>query len=103
MQVIDFLENNTDNVKNIIGAFELNIEFSSHDFIKKIIQKFESEYIDMLVKHQNSGKAFQTVNSLIGQFLSSKSDILKITKTEKRESENIKGNIDTVQFWARIS
>lgn len=103
MQVIDFLENNTDDVKNIIGTFELNIEFSSHDFIKKITEKFESEYIDMLVKYQNSGRAFQTVHSLIGQFLSSKSDILKITKTKKRESENIKGNLDTIQFWARIS
>ena len=59
MQVIDFLENNTDNVKNIIRTFELNIEFSSHDFIKKF--------------------------------------------TEKRKSKNIKGNLDTLEFWARIS
>jgi hypothetical protein len=103
MQIIDFLENNIDDVKDIIGKFELYTAFSSHDFIKKFTERFESQYINMLAKYKNSGKAFQTVHSLIGQFLSSKSDILRITKTEKRESENIKGNLDVVQFWVRIS
>ena len=96
-----FLEGNLPSVREIIAEFEIEEEFSSHDFIEKFIGKFESEYIEMLVRYQNSNQAFQTVNSQIGLYLSTKKEILGIYKTERKESENVRGRFHDIQWWTR--
>lgn len=102
IEINDFLEKNMPTIKNIITKFEFDKEFSSHDFIEKFIEEFESEYIEMLVKHQHSGRAFKIVRRQIARYLSSKTSVLHIEKTEKKESENVKGNLSVVQWWIRI-
>lgn len=100
MNINDYLETNIDSVKSITDEFN-NKEFSSHDFIEKFIGRFESDYIEMLVKHQNSGHAFQTVHQSIAKFLTNKMSILQIKKTQTKDSENVRGNITLVQYWIK--
>lgn len=101
LQINDYLEKNINSIKNIISEFHINKEFSSHDFIEKFTEKFEQDYIEMLVNYQKSGQAFQTVHSLIAKFLSLKMSVLGIEKTQKKESENVRGNLDVIQWWIR--
>ena len=103
LQINDYLEKNIDSIKSIITEFEINKEFSSHDFIEKFTEKFKQDYIEMLVNYQKSGQAFQTVHSLIAKFLSLKMSILGIEKTDRKVSENVRGNLDIIQWWNRLS
>lgn len=103
IEINDFLEKKLPAIKSIITKFELNKEFSSHDFIEKFTEEFESEYIDMLVKHQHTGEAFRIVHRQIARYLSVKAAVLHIEKTEKKESENAKGNLSIVHWWIRKS
>ncbi|OXB07788.1 hypothetical protein [Flavobacterium pectinovorum] len=101
IEINDFLENNLSAIKNIIAEFEIEIEFSSHDFIEKFTDKYESDYIKMLVKYQESGHSFKTVHNQIALFLSAKKESLGIYKTQRKGSENVKGKIDIIQWWIR--
>ncbi len=102
IQINDFLENNNASIKDIISEFDINDEFSSHDFIEKFIEKFEHDYIEMLVKYQNKGQAFRKVNSSIAKYLTSNMLDLGIDKTQRKVSENVKGNLGIIQWWIRI-
>ena len=101
IDIAQFLEKNQTSVKEIIASFENLKEFSSHDFIEKFSEKFEPEYIDMLSKYKTSGQAFQTVNSQIAKYLSENMSMLELEKTSRKQSENVHGNIDRVQWWIR--
>ena len=57
----------------------------------------------MLVNYQKSGKAFQTVHKLIAKYLSLNMNVLEIEKTQRKQSENVKGNLDVIQWWIRIA
>lgn len=102
IQINDYLESNITSIKSIITEYDLNEEFSSHDFIEKFTEKFEHDYIEMLVKYQKKGRAFKTVHGAIAKYLTSKMSVLGIDKTEKKVSENVKGNISIVQWWIRL-
>ena len=95
-----FLENHQSEIINII--FNMKNEFSSHDFIEKFAQQFESDYIEMLVLYKENGKAFQTVHSLIAKFISEKKEIFKIEKTIRKSSENVFGDNNVIQWWMKI-
>jgi hypothetical protein len=86
MEINAFLKKNEKDLVEIINS--LNRVFSSHDFIEKFSQKFESYYIEMLVGYKNSGSAFQTVHSIIAKYLSSNLDTFHIIKSERKGSEN---------------
>lgn len=103
LQVNDYLEKNITSIKDIILEFDINEEFSSHDFIQKFIGKFEQDYIEMLVSYQKSGQAFQTVHSLIAKHISLKMRVLGIEKTQRKLSENVNGNVANIQWWNRIT
>ena len=102
IQTNEFLESNLSSISDIIKEFKINEEFSSHDFIQKFIGKFENEYIEMLVNQQKTGRAFQNVNGALAKFLSIKSVVLEIKKTELKESENVRGNVNNVSWWIRF-
>ncbi|MFD2939188.1 hypothetical protein [Flavobacterium notoginsengisoli] len=101
IEINAFLDENVSSIKNIIAEFEIDKEFSSHDFIEKFTDKHESDYIEMLVKYKGSGNSFRTVHSQIALYLSSKKEFLGIYKTQRKESENVRGKIDFVQWWIR--
>ncbi|TRW25353.1 hypothetical protein FMM05_08600 [Flavobacterium zepuense] len=101
MKIHAFLEDNLPSVRELISEFEIDEEFSSHDFIEKFIGKFESEYIGMLVKYQNSNQAFQTVNSQIDLYMNTKKEILGIYKTDRKASENVRGRFHGIQWWMK--
>lgn len=103
IEINSFLKKNLNEVKNIIAEFDFNKKFSSHDFIEKFTLKFESDYIDMLVKYQKHGEAFQKVHSIIAKFLSSNMSDLRIKKTQIKGSENIHGKFTDIQWWIRIT
>ena len=103
IEINDYLEKNLTAIQIIISEFGADKEFSSHDFIEKFTEKFESDYIDMLIKYQKSGQSFQTVHSLIARYLSSKTSVLKIEKTNRKESENVHGKLGTIQWWLRTN
>jgi len=103
IEINDFLERHKLEIKSLIEEFDLNIEFSSHDFIEKFIVKFESDYIEMLVKYQKSGQAFRKVHGMMARFLSLNMSNLRIVKTLRKGSENVRGKIDNIQWWMRIN
>jgi hypothetical protein len=103
MEADNFLKRRGIQVQNLITLFEIEKEFSSHDFIEKLTEKYEAQYIEMLVEHKNSGKSFQTVHRLIAKHLSDNTVSLGIVKTEKKESENVRGNLDIIQWWKRVN
>jgi hypothetical protein len=76
--------------------------FSSHDFIEEYCKQNEDRYIDWLVSYRGTGRAFQTVHSLIGRFLSENENhiIPKYTRTMRADSENVHGTIDQPMWWA---
>lgn len=41
--------------------------------------------------------------TLIAKFLSLKMSILGIEKTQRKTSENVRGNLDIVQWWIKLS
>lgn len=102
IEINSFLEMNKDAIKSIIEKFDVNREFSSHDFIEEFSAQFERDYIKMLVEYQDTGIAFQTVHGIIAKFLSINSKRLSIEKTQRKGSENVHGKIDNIQWWIRI-
>lgn len=103
METDNFLQKRGIKIQSLISEFEMEKEFSSHDFIEKLTEKYESQYIEMLVEHKDSGKSFQTVHRLIAKHLSHNTVTLGIEKTERKESENVRGNLDTIQWWKRVN
>jgi hypothetical protein len=95
-----FLRKNEKDLIQIINS--LDPVFSSHDFIEKFSQKFESDYIEMLVNYKDSGKAFQTVHSIIAKYLSNNMDKFHIIKSERKGSENVFGSTDYIQWWKKL-
>ncbi len=100
IDISNFLQNHQNNIISIIS--NLKEEFSSHDFIEKFSQMFESDYIEMLVKYQHTGSAFQTVHSKIARYLSTNKTTFKIIKISRSGSENVFGSIDYIQWWKKV-
>lgn len=100
MNINDFMNSQIPAINEIIKNLDTN--FSSHHFIEKFSKKFESYYIDMLVKYQNVGGAFMKVHAQIAKFLSENMESFDIEKDEKKLSENIFGNEDIIQWWSKI-
>ncbi len=100
MDTIGFLKKNHNGIIQIIST--LRHDFSSHDFLEKFAEQYESEYIDMLVNYQNTGRAFQTVHSMIAKYLSQNMTTFHIDKTSRDGSENVFGTIDFIQWWKKI-
>ena len=101
MKVSTFLDNNRAELSEMIDNLKLKGDFSSHKFIEKFAQTFESEYIDFLNEYKGKG-AFRKVHSQIGKFLKLNESYFKIKGKGKNGSENIFGNIDGVELWEKI-
>ena len=82
-------------ILNILAKDEKLEKFSSHVFIDKYIEKFESEYIDLLVEEKekqaskNPTDIFRKVHSQIAIFLSDKQDKLGIRHIDDVKDMNI--------------
>jgi predicted glycoside hydrolase/deacetylase ChbG (UPF0249 family) len=99
MTIQDFLQQNINQLRtNVIS--ELEIEFNSHDFIKRFAKKFETDYIDFLNSYKGQD-AFRTVHSQIAKFLADNEVSLNIHKTKKVKSENVFGELDLIQGWGK--
>jgi len=82
---------------------ELDSEFDTHMFIEKFILIYEKEYVELLYSHIDSKNGiFRAAHSVIGKFLSVNSSLLKIEKTDRAESENIKNYNNENQKWRKI-
>lgn len=82
---------------------ELDIEFDTHKFIERFILIYEKEYVELLNSHVDSRNGiFRAAHSKIGIFLSNNSSLLKIEKTDKVESENIKNYNNENRNWRKI-
>lgn len=75
--------------------------FSSHDFIEVYCARYEDEYIDWLNTYRGTGRAFWTVHSQIGAFLSENEGLLmpEYHRTHRADSENVHGTIDQPMWW----
>lgn len=101
MKVNVFLRSHHQEIIDIINSFG-QVEFSSHDFIEKLSQRFQGDYIQILSGYESTGKPFQTVHRLIARYLSSNKAFFKIKKAPKKKSENVFGNKDVIQWWSKI-
>lgn len=100
MNTTEFLKKEQDGIEQIILG--LKSKFSSHDFIEKFAQKYEADYIDMLVEYKKSGQAFQSVHSIIAKFISKNMKKFGISKSRKDVSENVFGSLNYIQWWKKI-
>ena len=75
--------------------------FSSHDFIEEFCKQYEDDYLDLLMRYHGTGKAFQTVHSQIGHYLSQHENSLLplYHRTARDSSENVHGEIDNPMWW----
>jgi len=88
-------EDNKIEIENIIS--DLPPIFTTHDFIWKFIEGFEDEYISALGDCKST--KFQTVNRLIGRYLSENCEDLQIEKNGKVLSKNVHGNLTRAEEW----
>ena len=94
-----FLNQHQSEIVDIISNLKKKVDFSSHDFIEKLAQRYEADYIEMLVNYQGTGNSFQTVHSIIARYLSLNKTTLGIVKTKPKPSENVFGSDDLIQWW----
>jgi hypothetical protein len=75
---------------NIIATMHQN--FDSHDFIRQLIKDYEKEYVEMIYEHKDrTNGIFRALHAEIGRYLSENFVSLKIQKTSRIVSANIKG------------
>lgn len=79
--------------QSVVDSFNRK-EFTSHDFIKKFLEKYEDDYRDIF-----SVKTLQTTHAQLARLLSENAKALGITKSEKTLSENFHGKKSFVQGW----
>lgn len=95
---------NTEQFRAIIEELD-NMEFDSHTFIKKFMEKHEREYVEMLYSHIDTPNGiFRAVDAEIARFLSVHAVELGIVrKNEKCPSGNPKMNVSENQNWEKNS
>lgn len=71
--------------QSVVDSFNRK-EFTSHDFIKKFLEKYEDDYRDIF-----SVKTLQTTHAQLARLLSENAKALGITKSEKTLSEIFMG------------
>jgi hypothetical protein len=100
ININEFLKQHQNEISEIIS--KLGKEFSSHHLIEKLSQQFESEYIAMLSKYKQNGKAFQKVNAQIAKYLSKNMKAFSVEKDHKGKSKTVFGTFDRIQWWKKI-
>ena len=79
-------------------ALALEIEFDSHAFIRKFVEKYPKSYGELLVKHEN----VTTANAEIANYLRNNSNDLHVTKIkEDHISADILGNDAKNSLWRK--
>lgn len=87
---------------------QLGKTFDSHEFIKKFIQMYEPEYLNLLVDHANAKNVFKSYHSRIGKYLNRAAKQGLISKKlnadgtpVKSYTENIKGRKTPNHVWVQ--
>ena len=88
--------------KDVLNALQIKKPdgFSTHDFIEEYCSQNEREYIIWLLRKSGSGRAFQTVHSQIGRYLSKNARDLQILKIGNDESETVHGTKGMPMWFA---
>lgn len=81
--------------KNVI--ITLDEQFTSHDFIKKFLAKYEDDYREWV-----ANASLQSVNAKIGKILSDNQEALGIMKSIKVNSETFHGTMGNIQKWQKV-
>lgn len=81
--------------KNVIMT--LDEQFTSHDFIKKFLAKYEDDYREWV-----ANASLQSVNAKIGKILSDNQEALGIMKSIKVNSETFHGTMGNIQKWQKV-
>lgn len=79
--------------QSVVESFNRK-EFTSHDFIKKFLERYENDYREIF-----SVKTLQATHAQLARLLSENAKALGITKSEKTLSENFHGKRSVVQGW----
>lgn len=79
--------------QSVVESFNRK-EFTSHDFIKKFLERYENDY-----RENFSVKTLQATHAQLARLLSENAKALGITKSEKTLSENFHGKRSVVQGW----
>ena len=89
--------------RDVLNALQVKKprEFSSHDFIEEYCKQYETVYIDWSNVYRGTNRAFQTVHSQIGDYLSENEGELtpEYRRTHRADSENVHGTIDRPMWW----
>jgi hypothetical protein len=94
-----FLKQNISLVKNEILPV-LGYDFTTLDFIKKIIKRFEGNHVNYTYLFREDG-LFGTVHSQVEKFLAENESFLNITRSRKVKCEDAYGLIDVIEVWEK--
>ncbi len=95
--IYEKMDNMTSEIRDIIGG--LDDTFDSHDFLKKFAKQCEKKYIEMLCEE----KSFREVHKQIGAWIEHEQEHLGLIAKGKVTSENIFGNISSVEQWQKTN
>ena len=97
---MDPLDELTQHFPEIIA--EMPNRFSSHEFIRKLAQRHQPLYVQVLAKyiHQPQVSPFQIAHGVLAKKLYSFDTLIR--KIGEEPSENIFGEISTASVWGKI-
>ena len=81
---------------------DLPKEFDTHDFIRKLIQKNQGGYIDLLIYYRNHPTPFMTLHGNLARMLADFPEVIQ-KSPEKVISRDIFGNLNKCTLWQKIS
>ena len=79
---------------------QLPVEFTSHEFIQKLGQSYQTLYIEALYAYCNASRPFMTVHGLLAKHLNRYPSLIE--RMEDRTSKTIFGDEQQCASWRRI-
>ncbi|PKN91674.1 MAG: hypothetical protein CVU44_17310 [Chloroflexi bacterium HGW-Chloroflexi-6] len=75
-------------------------EFNSHEFILKLAQKYQKNYVQALIEYAENDQPFQSVHSEIAKRLKKREDLVK--HIDSKPSVNIFGLKSEAAIWRKV-
>lgn len=75
-------------------------EFNSHDFILKLVQRYQRFYVQALSEYANNNQPFLTVHGEIAKRLKKRYDLVK--HIDNKTSKNIFGLDSDAAVWRKV-
>ena len=84
----------------IVDSMADDEAFDSHDFIKKLVQRYQQLYVQALYEYAKNDQPFQSVHKEIAKRLKKRTDL--VVQDGTTLSKNIFGLENIVAVWRKV-